>query len=50
MRGAQATLRELEAHDRARAQALATFVDRLCAGPEPDFDEIRGIRHVGRHP
>lgn len=50
MRGAQATLRELEAHDRARAQALVTFVDRLCAGPEPDFDEIRRIRRVGRDP
>jgi hypothetical protein len=29
MRGAEAKLRELEAKDRARGQALETFVDRL---------------------
>lgn len=50
VRGAQATLRELEAQDRARAHALETFVERLCSGPEPDLDEIRAIRHVSRHP
>jgi hypothetical protein len=50
LRGAQAKLRELEAQDRAHAQALETFVDRLCAGPEPDLDEVRGIRHASRHP
>jgi len=50
MRGAEAKLRELEAQDRARAQALETFVDRLCDGPQPDLDELRGIRHASRHP
>lgn len=50
LRGAEATLRELEAQDRARGQALATFVDRLCDGPQPDLDEIRRVRHAGRHP
>ena len=32
MRGAESTLRELEAQDRVRARALDTFVDRLCDG------------------
>lgn len=50
LRGAEAKLRELEAQDRAHAQALATFVSRLCAGPEPDLDEIHSIRHASRHP
>lgn len=50
LRGAESKLRELEAQDRADAQALGTFVDRLCAGPEPDLDEIRRIRHASRHP
>ncbi len=50
MRGAEAKLRELEAQDRAHAHALQTFVDRLCAGREPDFEEIGSIRHAGRHP
>lgn len=50
MRGAEAKLRELEARDRAHEQALATFVDRLCEGPQPDLDEIDRIRHAGRHP
>jgi hypothetical protein len=50
MRGAEAKLRELEAQDRARAHGLATFVDRLCAAPNPDRDEIRSIRHASRQP
>lgn len=50
MRGAEAKLRELEAQDRADARALETFVDRLCAGPQPDLDEIGRIRHVSRRP
>lgn len=50
MRGAQAQLRELEAQDRAHAHALETFVDRLCAGPEPDLAEIDRIRRASRHP
>ena len=50
LRGAEAQLRELEARDRAHAHALETFVDRLCAGPLPDLDEIGSIRHAGRHP
>jgi hypothetical protein len=49
-RGAEATLRELEARDRAGAQARATFVDRLLAAPPPDFGEIHGIRHAARRP
>jgi hypothetical protein len=50
MRGAEAKLRELQAQDRARAHALETFVDRLCAGAEPDLDEVGRIRHAGRRP
>jgi len=50
MRGAETKLRELEAQDRANAHALHTFVDRLCAGPEPDFEELGRIRHASRHP
>jgi hypothetical protein len=50
LRGAEAKLRELEAQDRAHAQALETFVSRLGAGPQPDRDKIRRIRHASRHP
>jgi hypothetical protein len=50
MRGAEAKLRELEAQDRVRTQALQTFVNRLCEAPPPDLDEVRRIRHAGRHP
>ena len=50
MRGAEAKLRELEAQDRARAQALETFVDRLCGAPGPDLDEVHSIRHASRQP
>jgi hypothetical protein len=49
-RGAQATLRELEAQDRARARARTTFVDRLRAAPPPDLEEIRRIRRTARTP
>lgn len=49
LRGAEAKLRELEAQDRARAQALETFVDRLLEGPEPDLAEIHRIRRASRH-
>lgn len=50
LRGAEAKLRELEARDRADTQALATFVKRLCAGPEPDLEEAHRIRHSSRRP
>ncbi|MGL5865041.1 MAG: hypothetical protein ACRCYX_04095 [Dermatophilaceae bacterium] len=50
VRGAQAVLRELDARDGARSTSLATFVDRLSAGPEPDLDEFSAIRHYRRHP
>jgi hypothetical protein len=50
LRGAQSKLRELEAQDRAQSRALATFVDRLCAGRAPDLDEVDRIRHASRHP
>ena len=50
LRGAESTLRELEARDRARTHALETFVDRLRAEPQPDLDEIHGIRHSTRDP
>jgi hypothetical protein len=50
LRGAESKLRELEAQDRARAQALETFVSRLCAGPQPDLAEISRIRHGSRQP
>lgn len=50
LRGAEAKLRELEAQDRADAQALRTFVDRLCAGSAVDLDEFRSIRHASRRP
>jgi hypothetical protein len=50
MRGAEVKLRELEAQDRANAQGLSTFVNRLCAGPQPDLREVDRIRHTGRHP
>jgi hypothetical protein len=50
LRGAEAKLRELEAQDRAHAQALGTFMDRLCGAAPPDLDEVRRIRHASRHP
>lgn len=50
VRGAEVTLRELEARDRARAHSLQTFMERLCAGPPPDLDEVARIRHASRHP
>ncbi len=50
VRGAEAELRELEARDQAHARALETFVQRLSAAPEPDLEEVRGIRHASRHP
>ena len=50
LRGAEATLRELEAQDRARAHARETFVERLRAAPEPDLDEVRSIRRATRRP
>jgi hypothetical protein len=50
MRGAEAKLRELDAQDRAKTQALETFVNRLCTGPQPDLDEVRRIRHTARQP
>lgn len=49
-RGAEVTLSELEARDRADAVALETFVDRLSDGPRPDLKEIGRIRHSIRRP
>jgi predicted DNA-binding transcriptional regulator YafY len=48
LRGAEATLRELDARDRARAQARTTFVERLREASEPDLDEVRRVRHAVR--
>jgi hypothetical protein len=48
LRGAEATLRELDAQDRARAHARETFVDRLRAASPPDLEEIHRIRHATR--
>jgi hypothetical protein len=50
LRGAEATLRQLEAQDRARSQARATFVDRLREASPPDLDEVHRIRHAVRSP
>lgn len=49
-RGAEVTLREVQARDRMRERNLQTFVDRLCAAPEPDLDEVETIRQASRHP
>lgn len=49
-RGAEAELRAVEAHERAHARGLVTFVDRLVAAPAPDFAEIDRIRHTDRRP
>lgn len=49
-RGAEVTLKEIEARDRARDRALETFIDRLAAAPAPDVEEIEAIRHVRRRP
>jgi hypothetical protein len=49
-RGAEVTLREIEARDRARNHALKTFVARLAAAPAPDIEEIDAIRHASRIP
>jgi hypothetical protein len=47
-RGAETTLNELEARDRAKAAALQSFVDRLSEGPQPNLDEVARIRHSTR--
>ena len=49
-RGAEVTLREIEARDRAQERALKTFVSRLAAAPAPDFEVINAIRHASRLP
>jgi hypothetical protein len=49
-RGAEATLRELDARDRAQTRKLETFIDRLRAGPPPDLNAVYRIRHATRHP
>ncbi len=49
-RGAEVTLREIEARDRAQERALETFVSRLAAAPALDFEEINAIRHASRLP
>ncbi|MEJ7893571.1 MAG: hypothetical protein WKF94_13140 [Solirubrobacteraceae bacterium] len=48
LRGAAATLRELEAQDRAATQMRSTFVERLRQAPPPDYDEIGRIRQQTR--
>lgn len=50
LRGAETTLRELEAQDRARAHARESFVERLRDAPEPDLAEVRSIRRARRRP
>lgn len=50
LRGADVALREIEAQDRARSRSLATFVDRLAAGPAPDLAEADRIRRAARLP
>jgi hypothetical protein len=50
VRGAEVTLRELEAKDRARARSLETFVERMRSAAEPDFAEIEAIRRSSRRP
>jgi hypothetical protein len=49
-KGAESTLLELEAKDRANAMALETFVDRMKNAPLPDLDEVHRIRHASRQP
>lgn len=50
VRGAESTLRELDAAERARHRSLETFVQRLGDGPEPDLEEARAIRRSSRRP
>ena len=50
VRGAEVTLREVEARDRVRRRALETFVDRMIAAPPPDLEEISAIRRTSRMP
>lgn len=50
VRGAEVTLREEEARDRARTHALATFADRLRAAGQADLEEFEAIRHASREP
>lgn len=50
VRGAEATLRELDAQDRAIGHARATFVERLRTGPAPDLGEVHRIRRATRQP
>jgi hypothetical protein len=47
-KGAQSTLLELEAKDRANVVALETFVDRMREAPRPDLEEVHRIRHASR--
>ena len=49
-KGAESTLLEIEAKDRANAIALETFVDRMREAPQPDLDEVHRIRHASRQP
>ena len=50
LRGAELKLREVEAQERARQERLATFVERMRAGPPPDLEEFHRIRHHSREP
>ncbi len=49
-RGAEATLAEVEARDRASSRALETFVARMEQAPAPDLEEVARIRHSTRRP
>jgi hypothetical protein len=40
----------LDARERARGVALASFVDRLRAAPAPDLEEVEAIRRASRRP
>ena len=49
-RGAEVTLAELEARDRANERALETFVARMEQAPGPDLEKVARIRHSTRQP
>jgi len=49
-RGAEVTLAELDARDRANVRALETFVARMEQAPGPDLEKVARIRHSTRQP
>ncbi len=50
IRGAEATLREIEGQDAARASRLETFVARLQTPSLPQLAEAHAVRHATRVP